>query len=343
MSASPQIEPARRARLQRFLADAGWGDAVRSPLSGDASFRRYERLSRAGRQAILMDAPPTHENVQAFVRIATLLKRLGLSAPEILARDMEGGFLLLEDLGDETFTRALSAGQDEGALYRLAIDTLVALHDRVTPADLESLPVFDDTRALREVSLLLDWYWPAIHGAAPPAPVRSAFEAAWREVLPLRNGAPETVALFDFHVDNLMRLPRPGTAACGLLDFQDAVRAPCVFDLVSLLEDVRRVVPASLQEEMIERYLSARPALAKAEFMKSYAVIGAQRNTRIAGTFTRLLVRDGKSGYQRFMPRVWTLISTDLSAPVLAPVADWYARHLPSPDRRSLTAQHAPP
>ena len=220
MSAFPQTEPARRARLQRFLADTGWGDARRSPVSGDASFRRYERLSREGRQVILMDAPPARENVEAFVRVATLLKRLGFSVPGILGRDMEGGFLLLEDLGDETFTRALSAGHDEAALYRLAVDTLIALHDRVTPADLEALPVFDDARALREVLLLLDWYWPAIHGAAPPAPVRNAFENAWRDVLPLRNGAPETVALFDFHVDNLMRLPRPARRrapgrACG--------------------------------------------------------------------------------------------------------------------------------
>ena len=336
MTALAHIEPARGTRLTRFLADAGWAEANRTPLSGDASFRRYQRLVQGGRRAILMDAPPTHENIGAFVRIATLLKDLGFSAPGILAQDTDHGFLLLEDLGDETFTRALSAGRDEPALYRLAVDTLIDLHGRITPNDLAALPEFDEARALREVSLLLDWYWPAIHGAPAPAAVREEFDAAWQAVLPLLSGAPESIALFDFHVDNLMLLARPGTTACGLLDFQDAVRAPCVFDLVSLLEDVRRVVPDALQSEMVERYLSARPALDKADFTTAYAVIGAQRNTRIAGTFARLLIRDGKAGYQRFMPRVWTLVGQDLASPALTPVADWYARHLPPSTRRSL-------
>ena len=164
--------------------------------------------------------------------------------------------------------------------------------------------------------------------------------AAWQQVLPQRQAAPKTIALFDFHVDNLLVLKdRRGIAACGLLDFQDAVLAPVGFDLVSLLEDARRHVPWNLMTRMIERYLAANPMIDRTAYMAAYAIIGAQRNTRIAGTFTRLLKRDGKSWYQRFMPRVWELIGHDIQHPVLAPVAAWYARHLPESDRAPLATE----
>lgn len=327
----------RRQRRDSFLAAAGWGAAEIRLLAGDASFRHYDRLTLSGRTAVLMDAPPPMEDVRPFIRIGRLLKGLGFSAPQILADDAEAGFLLLEDLGDRTYTRALDAGADAQALYALATDTLIALHDRVPPSALESLPVFEAARALREVQLLLDWYWPAHFGRPAPDNVREAFVAAWEEVLPRRRGVPESIALFDFHVDNLLVLQdRKGIEACGLLDFQDAVLAPVTFDLVSLLEDVRRDVPWDLMQAMIDRYLAANPAIAREDFMAAYAVIGGQRNTRIAGTFARLLKRDGKGWYQRFMPRVWELIAHDLAHPALAPVAAWYARHLPPAERAVL-------
>ncbi|MBL8710878.1 MAG: phosphotransferase [Rhodospirillaceae bacterium] len=327
----------RQRRRDAFLAAAGWGAAEIRLLAGDASFRHYDRLTLAGRTAVLMDAPPPMEDVRPFMRIGRLLKGLGFSAPQILADDAEAGFLLLEDLGDRTYTRALDAGADAQALYALATDTLIALHDRVPPSALESLPVFEDARALREVQLLLDWYWPAHFGRPAPDDVRAAFVTAWEEVLPRRRCVPESIALFDFHVDNLLVLQdRKGIEACGLLDFQDAVLAPVTFDLVSLLEDVRRDVPWDLMRAMIDRYLAANPAIARDDFMAAYAIIGGQRNTRIAGTFARLLKRDGKGWYQRFMPRVWELIAHDLAHPALAPVASWYARHLPPAERAVL-------
>jgi aminoglycoside/choline kinase family phosphotransferase len=329
----------RTARRDRFLAEAGWGAAEIRLLAGDASFRHYDRLTLDGRTRVLMDAPPPMEDVRPFVRIGRLLKDLGFSAPEIHAADVEAGFLLLEDLGDRTYTRELDAGGDAEALYALATDTLIALHDRVPPAELDQLPVFDDARALREVQLLLDWYWPAHFGAPAPEAVRAGFVAAWREVLPRRHAVPQSIALFDFHVDNLLVLKeRKGIEACGLLDFQDAVLAPVTFDLVSLLEDVRRDLPWDLMQRMIDRYLAANPAITRDDFMAAYAIIGGQRNTRIAGTFARLLKRDGKDWYQRFMPRVWELIAHDISHPVMAPVAAWYAHYLPPEERRAVTA-----
>jgi aminoglycoside/choline kinase family phosphotransferase len=275
------------------------------------------------------------EDVRPCIAIDRLLYDLGLSVPRILAEDAANGLLLLEDFGDDTYTRLLARGHDETALYELATDALIALHQRLPQAALAHLRKFDLDSALRQVSLLLDWYWPELHGTAPSAAVRSEFEAAWRSVLPLWQRLPDTIVLFDFHIDNLLLLPgREGVKACGLLDFQDALSGPLAFDLVSLLEDVRRNVPMPLMQAMIERYLAANPQLGRDDFMTVYAVSGAQRNTRIAGTFTRLLRRDGKPGYQRYMPRVWELIAHDISHPALAPVAAWYAKYLPPHDRK---------
>jgi hypothetical protein len=320
-----------------FLATHGWAAAERHLLAGDASFRRYDRLVAAdGRRAVLMDAPPPLENVRPFITIDRMLASLDLSVPEILAADPEAGLLLLEDLGDDTYTRLLAAGHDEAELYGRATDMLSALHQRLPQTALTELRDFDADSAILQVSRLLDWYYPAIHGGEPSGVIRAAFEAAWRDVLPQWHSLPRSLVLFDFHVDNLLLLDRPGVRACGLLDFQDAVAGPIAFDLASLLEDVRRNVALPLRHAMIDRYLAANPGLDRDAFMTVYAVSGAQRNIRIAGTFARLLRRDAKPGYQRYMPRTWELIAEDLAHPALAPVADWFARYLPPADRRIL-------
>ncbi len=327
----------REAHIAGFLKEAGWGAAERGLLAGDASFRRYDRLNLNGRTAVLMDAPPPMENVGPFINVARLLAELGFSAPRILAEDRARGLLLLEDLGDDTYTSLLRQGHDERALYELATDALIEVRRRAPATALGALPSFDDARCLREVSLLLDWYWPAIKGAPAPDAARAEFEAAWRATLPSMWKAGRTVTLFDFHVDNLLVLPgRSGFQACGLLDFQDAVAGPTPFDLASLLEDVRRHVPQDLASAMLDRYLRGHPDLKQADFRAAYAVSAAQRNTRIVGTFTRLLKRDGKAAYQRFMPRVWELLQQDIAHPALAAVKRWFDDHLPLPERRPV-------
>ena len=327
----------RERHIAAFLKGAGWGAAKRGLLAGDASFRRYDRLDMGGKTAVLMDAPPPMENVGPFLNVARLLGGLGFSTPRILAEDPARGLLLIEDLGDDTYTTLLRQGRDERALYELAIDALIEVRRRVPASALSGLPVFDEARCLREVSLLLDWYWPAIKGDPAPDAVRAEFEAAWRGVLPGLWKAGKTITLFDFHVDNLLVLPgRVGFQACGLLDFQDAVAGPVPFDLASLLEDVRRNVPQALASAMVERYLAGNPDLDAADFRSAYAVSAAQRNTRIAGTFTRLLKRDRKPGYQRFMPRVWELLQQDIAHPALAPVKAWFDRHLAPAERRPV-------
>ncbi len=329
----------RDAALAGFIAAAGWGATTPAPLAGDASFRRYYRLADGDRREVLMDAPPPHEDVRPYIEVAGMLRGHGLSAPEIFAEDPELGLLLIEDFGDDTYTRLLARGADETRLYALAIDTLIALQRAVAAPP--ALPPYDEAALLREAALLVDWYAPSVLGAALPAAAREEYSARWSEVLPLAALPGPTLVLRDYHVDNLMLLPgRDGVRGCGLLDFQDALCGPASYDLVSLLEDARRDVPAALREAMIERYLAAFPAIDRGAFRRSAAILAAQRNAKIIGIFTRLWRRDGKPQYLHHIPRVWRLLEADLREPALRGVARWLDRHLPRaarriPDRRS--------
>jgi aminoglycoside/choline kinase family phosphotransferase len=325
----------REAQVAAFLARHGWGAAERRALAGDASFRRYERLALAGRSAVLMDSPPP-ENVRPFLAIGRLLRQAGFAAPAVLAADEAAGLLLLEDFGDDTYARLLARGCLEGELYELAVDLLIELHRRLPADKLDGVPPFDDAKALEGVQRFLDWYWPGVMGRSAPADTAGEFVAAWRAVLPHWRRIPASLVLYDYHVDNLMLLQdRSGIAAVGLLDFQDAVKGPVSVDLVSLVEDARRDVPADLAVRLVARYLAGFPALDRAAFDAALALSGAQRHTRIIGTFTRLLRRDGKAGYLRFIPRVWRQLEDRLRHPALAPLADWFAHHMP-PKRRRL-------
>ena len=327
----------RAAAIDAFLAAHGWGGAKRAPLTADASFRRYERLTQGGRRAMLMDAPPPQENVDAFVAIARHLKSLGFSAPDIFAKDRGNGFLIIEDLGDDTFTRILSAEtpSPEAGLYTLAVDVLVELHgiatERVAPPGTDR---YSEQKLLDEALLLCDWTWGALFGAPPGGDIRQSYQAAWLEAFaPLRR-QPDTLVLRDYHVDNLMVLQgRSGIARCGLLDFQDAVLGPKAYDLASLLEDARRDIGPGLKEAMLERYFAAFPDLDRDEFSAVFAILAAQRHAKVIGIFTRLCLRDAKSAYLVHIPRVWRLLDNAMTHPALAPVAAWFDAHIP-PDKR---------
>ena len=340
-------EPAmtERARLiSEFLDAAGWGAAARAKLAHDASFRRYDRLTRGAESAVLMDAPPPRENIGAFHRVQGLLNRLGFRAPRALEVDLTAGLMLLEDLGDLTYTRALADGADEARLYRLATDLLIELHRRFAPESVEEeLPPYDDDRLLEEAALLTDWYLPAMAGAPTPPALRESYLETWRRVFPLARRVPDTLVLRDYHVDNLMVLDgRSGLEACGLLDFQDAVIGPRSYDLASLLEDARRDVPPPVAREMFARYLAAFPELDRSVFTASYAILGAQRSAKIIGIFTRLCRRDGKPRYLRHIPRVWRLLEGDLTHPALAPVKAWFDQAVPAEARGVPEVEPAP-
>jgi aminoglycoside/choline kinase family phosphotransferase len=323
----------RQAAIAGFLESAGWGATQPALLAADASFRRYYRLVDGDRRAVLMDAPPPHEDVRPYVAVAEMLRGHGLSAPEIFTEDREQGFLLIEDFGDDTYTRLLARGVDEHQLYTLAIDTLIALQRAVTAPP--TLPPYDQDALLREAALLVEWYLPAVLGAELSPDLREEYLALWREVLPLAAVNGPTLVLRDYHVDNLMLLEgREGVQGCGLLDFQDALSGPASYDLVSLLKDARRDVPPALREAMTARYLAAFPTLDQSAFRRSAAILAAQRNAKIIGIFTRLWQRDGKPRYLGHIPRVWRLLEADLQEPALRPLARWLDRHLPGGARR---------
>jgi len=317
----------REQKITDFLDKAGWSDADRTPLAGDASFRRYDRLKGPHGDAVLMDAPPPEEDIRPFVQVAHILTDAGLAAPEILAEDSEAGLLLLEDLGDAIYTRVLANGEDEQKLYLPAIDALVALHQAGTPGD---LPAYDDDLLLFEASLLTDWFMP-LAGLELSDQGRDDYVNLWRNLLPLARQVPDGIVLRDYHADNLLWLPeRHGIQRVGQLDFQDAVIGPVTYDLVSLLEDARRDVAPDTVAAAIDHYLEQFPGIDRDTFLASYAVMGAQRNLKILGIFCRLLTRDGKAGYQDYMPRVWGHVATDLQHPALAQLEVWLDRWIPA-------------
>jgi N-acetylmuramate 1-kinase len=300
-----------------FLARHGFTGATRRALAGDASARRYERLSGGPQPAILMLCPP-QIRVEPFLCVANWLHRWRMSAPKVIAADAEIGRVLLEDLGDDLFNRVLARGGDERALYEAAVDLLVALQSMTPP---EGLPAYDDAWLLREAALLPEWY-------APHAPADD-YRAIWQELLPHARVGADGFVYVDYHADNLLWLPeREGHARIGLLDFQDARLGPPAYDLVSLLEDARRDVPPDLAEAMVERYLAARPDLDGRAFRGAYALLGAQRNAKILGLFSRLARRDGKPAYLALLPRVAGHLKRDLEHPLLAPLKAWFAEHV---------------
>ncbi|WP_439545593.1 aminoglycoside phosphotransferase family protein [Sandarakinorhabdus sp.] len=308
-----------------FLNAHGWGGAAVRPLAGDASFRRYFRVTLGGRSAVLMDAPPDKEDSGPFLAIGKYLHNLGFSAPQALATDLDSGLILLEDYGDGRVTPVLAQdASDEHAIYAAAVDILAALHQH-PPGDVAP---YTDAEYLREARLFPDWYLPAVGLTEAPG-----HDAAWAQLWPALFTHPPVLVLRDYHADNLMLLDRPGHQRLGLLDFQDALAGHPAYDLASLLQDIRRIVSPKLEAAMIARYIAARPDLDEAAFRTAYAILAAQRNIKILGVFTRLYVRDGKPAYPRYHPRLWEMVNANLEHPALAPVKAWFDAHVPASAR----------
>lgn len=353
---------ARAAARLEFLFSAGWGGAHVSPFPGDASTRSYFRLRDADREAILMDAPAGAEapacppdadpetrrslgynalarlagpNTAAFAALAGALCARGFSAPRVLEADLDHGFLVLEDLGDDLFARVIPDRAHEGALYAAAADALGALYrssfEREPSAFGRSWLIqdYDETALLTETELFLDWYAP-FRGADAGHEIRAAWRAAWRAALAVLDAHAPGLALRDYHAENLIWLPdRAAEAKVGLLDFQDALFAHPAYDLVSLLEDARRDVSPDLAAPITDRFFSAAALADRDAFDAAAAVLAAQRNAKILGIFVRLSERDGKRRYLDLLPRVAGHFVHDLSHPALAPVRAIVREHAP--------------
>lgn len=328
------LEFALPAGTDMFLHQAGWGGAEVRPLAGDASFRRYFRAHLDGRRAVLMDAPPPHEDPRPFIAMAQWLCAHGFAAPQILHADLDAGLVLIEDLGDARMRETIDAAPNrEAAIYTEVTALLAALHEH--PA-MPSLPPYDRAAYLREVDLFTDWYCPALNIAVETA----GYHAAWNTVLDVvlaDQAAPVTV-LRDYHAENIMLLEGAGVARLGLLDFQDALAGHTAYDLVSMLQDARRDVQPALEQAMLAHYQSLAPFSPR--FEDVYHILGAQRNVKILGIFTRLWKRDNKPHYRAFQTRVWRYLERDLAHPALAPVKAWFDAHIPPEKRAAAWVQY---
>jgi len=349
----------RMTLMRRFLQEAEFGAAERSLIQGDASTRIYERLSVGARRAVLMnaprrpDGPPVRdglpysrlvhlaEDVKPFVAMARGLRERGFSAPAIYAADIDAGLLIVEDLGVEPVATADPPAAIEER-YAVAVDLLVALHQLTLPEVLPVAPRIDHRLArydadalLIEAELLVDWYLP-YRGKAADESARAEFAALWRPLLARAAAAPATWVLRDYHSPNLLWLgERSGIARVGLLDFQDAVLGSAAYDVVSLLQDARVDVSESIETRLVSRYVKARRAHDRtfdfSAFFEIYAVLGAQRASKVLGIFARLAKRDGKSQYLRHHPRVWRNLRRSLAHPALRSLKAWYDERAPAP------------
>ncbi|MGA9581590.1 MAG: phosphotransferase [Allosphingosinicella sp.] len=308
-----------------FLAQHGWGGAEILPLAGDASFRRYFRVHRGGESAVLMDAPPEHEDIGPFLSVASHLLDRGFRPPRPLAVDRKQGLLLLEDFGDDRVGPVLQKEPDrEREIYESAVDILARLAANPAPAELSP---YDGRAMEREVGLFPEWYLPALELEVDEAGFLLAWRQAWDGLLRVVREHPVLV-LRDYHADNLMVLP--GRSELGLLDFQDALAGHPAYDLVSLLQDARRDVSPELEETMIALYCERANVADRDLFRADYEILGAQRNTKILGIFTRLWKRDEKPFYPTMHPRIWGYLERNLAHPALAPVRAWFDSNVPA-------------
>lgn len=355
----------RLARLENLIQfidrSSDWRGSRASFLQGDASTRAYARLLGTKNQVgVLMDqprqadGPPIRgglpysriahlaEDVRPFVAVAGALRNAGLSAPEIYEADLETGFLILEDFGDRVFGREMTAGTSQAELWRAATDTLARLAE--APADGPFalpdgthyvLPRQDAGVLMIEAELLVDWYWPQVHGGSLVLDTaRSEFSGLWTDIIGDILQSDLGWVLRDYHSPNLMWLPeRHDIQRVGLLDFQDALIGSAAYDLVSLLQDARVDVPAELEAELLGHYCRARRGQSaqfdETAFRYLYAALGAQRNTKILGIFARLAARDHKPHYLAHIPRIWTYLERCLAHPGLDGLRAWYDGYFP--------------
>jgi len=324
----------RDQKRQEFLDKNGWGQANRVLLAADASFRHYDRLSQNGQTMILMDAP-TPENPRQFVIVDKILQQAGVCVPKVYATDYTNGFILLEDFGDDTFTKLIQEGKSEASLYQQATDTLIKLQKNA-PSDLTALPPYDLDKMLFEVSLLPLWFIKYVVGVDLSEQSLNEFNQIWTKIIQKIQSVDKTIVLLDYHVDNLM-ITKDNQS--GVLDFQDARLGPVFYDLVSLIEDARRPVSETIQKEIIQSYLTAFPHYQKI-YTELAPLIAAQRHTKVIGIFVRLCVRDGKPRYLKHIPFVWSLLEKHLNHPDMLEFKSWIDTYVPVQFRKEVPVIH---
>lgn len=304
---SIQSSDQRLQSLERWLASLPGPPIERvTPASVDASFRRYFRVHRVGGTQIAVDAPPERESLDSYLQVARLLAGTGVNVPPVLAADAEQGFVLTGDLGSLQYLDALSKGADPEPLYADAIDALLRLQATGTAAA-GDLPLYDRGLLLRELELFSEWFVTRHLGLEPDTGERRTISAAFDWLCDQALAQPVVLVHRDYHSRNLMVCPGHNP---GILDFQDAVRGPISYDLVSLLKDCYIVWPRTRLLRWLDRYragaaqLGLDAALGRDDFLRWFDHMGLQRHIKVLGIFARLWYRDGKPGYLADLPRV---------------------------------------
>ena len=348
----------RDHEIEKFIAASSWSNAQRVFLEGDASSRRYELLVEARQSALLMDmprrpdGPPVKdgkpysviahlaEDISAVLAVNSHLSSLGYSAPIVEAHDLASGLAIIENLGNLVFGRMLLAGEDISLPMQTAVALLADMAEQHWPNKIEISPLrshkiehYDLEAQLAEVNLVVSWFWPHLRGSGCDPKAAQKFVQIWRDLLPLTVPAKPQWVMRDFHSPNLIWLPdREGIKRVGLIDTQDAVLGHPAYDLVSLLQDARVDIDPSLTQQLYQQYVELRSSNSNfdaANFASVFAILGAQRATKILGIFARLNKRDGKSVYLKHIPRVAKYLVQNLKHPNLAHLSLWYETYLP--------------
>ena len=293
--------PDRSTLLNQWLEQLGYRDYRLSPASEDASFRSYLRLECGAESFVVMDAPPQQEPCDRFIAVAHMLRDAGVNAPEVIASNLTDGFLLLTDFGSADYLSQLNA-QTVGQLYA---DALAALQTMQTGIDADDLPGYDEDLLQREMDLFHDWFMVQLLDVELDASQRAIWQDVKQLLVENALDQPQVFVHRDYHSRNLMKLEWDNP---GILDFQDAVRGPITYDLVSLLRDCYVAWPAARVDQLVlDYYESARANglvdVEAAQFKCWFDLMGVQRHLKAVGIFSRLNIRDGKPGYLRDIPR----------------------------------------
>lgn len=322
----------RLQSLERWIAGLPGPPVERIlPASVDASFRRYYRVHRGNTTQIAMDAPPERENLDTWLRVSRILAAAGVHVPPVLAADAEQGFVLIGDLGRQHYLEALAAGRDPEPLYADAIDALVRMQ-LADPATTAGLPLYDHGMLRRELELFPEWFVARHLGLSPGAAERHAIEDAFEWLCGEALEQPVVLVHRDYHSRNLLVREEDNP---GVVDFQDAVRGPVSYDLVSLLKDCYVVWPHKRLHAWLDRYRAAAAAsgidvgASREQFLHWFDCMGLQRHIKVLGIFARLWLRDGKPGYLADLPRVldYTLEAA-AAQPALAAFDDFLRRQV---------------
>lgn len=316
---------------QSFLRRIGWADAALHPVGQDCAFRRYFRLSHNSRTAILMEAVPDGSAIATpghklsdFMRIGGWLKSNGLNTPSVYEKDEALGYILLEDFGNASFKQALANGESPDRLYGLAVDVLAHIRDSKAQDEI-TLPSYYDSHVHVGRRRVVDWFIPALHGRKNEDGLVQDYLAVWDGIEKTLPPCPQGFLHIDYHVENLMWLPgRDNLQACGMLDFQGAMTGPVPYDLANLLEDAREEISPELRQILLARFTANLPAADRDLFQNWYRILATQFHCRVIGQFIRLALRDNKTRYLDYMPRLAAYLREGLQAPILAPLKDWF-------------------